>query len=196
VVFPVIDSYVGLRLCPQVKSVTKLGGRDSKRIELLPVKQQADVPAIPKSHASLSPRTNLLLVIIWAAAVVSLLLMIQPRLPFTMVLAGGLLGAVAGVLQHLSISQSPGGFITASSLMGVRRAFTSTPWGRKYIAWLYFCKLTIFVIAFVLIRGPLYRVIFGYLVAYASLMLVRDSVTLRDIFALHRLAATHPEIPL
>jgi hypothetical protein len=196
VVFSVIDSYVGLRLCPQVKSVTKLGSSDSKRIELLPVKQQADVPAIPKSHPSLSPRTNLLLVIIWAAAVVSLLLIIQPRLPFTMVFAGGLLGVVAGVLQHLSISQSPGGFITASSLMGVRRAFTSNPWGRKYIAWLYFCKLIFIVIAFVLIRCPLYRVIFGYLAAYASLMLVRDSVTLRDIFALHRLGAAHPENPL
>ncbi len=105
---------------------------------------------------------------------------------------------VAGVLQHLSIKQAPDGFTTASSLLGVRRAFTSTPWGQKYIAWLYFCKLALILIAFVLIRGPLYRIVLGYLVSCASLMFVREAVTLRDTFELHRLGTgapgTHPEI--
>ena len=72
--------------------------------------------------------------------------------------------------------------------MGVRRALTATAWGHKYIAWLYFCKVVLLLIAFLLLRGPLLRVALGYLGAYFSLMLVRDAVTLRDTYVLHRLA--------
>ena len=135
---------------------------------------------------------NLLLIVVWTLVVVSVFLIVQPRLPLTMALAGGVFGAIAGMLQHLSIRQSPDGFIAASSLMGVRRAFTNTPWGRKYIGWLYFCKLSLIVIAFVMIKAPFSRVILGYLAAYFSLMLVRDLVTLRDTFALHRLETVAP----
>jgi hypothetical protein len=76
--------------------------------------------------------------------------------------------------------------------MEIRRAFASNPWGRKYIGWLYFSKVTLFLIAFVLIRGPRYRVVLGYLVAFLSLLLVRDSVTLRETFALRRLEGIAP----
>jgi hypothetical protein len=38
-----------------------------------------------------------------------------------------------------------------------------------------------------MIRGPILKVLLGYLFAYVSLMLVRDLVTLRDIFGLKRL---------
>jgi hypothetical protein len=122
--------------------------------------------------------------------VVFAFLVIQPRLPITLGLVGGLLGALAGTMQHLSISQDPSRFMAASSLMGVRRALTSTAWGRKYIAWLYFCKAVLLLIAFLLIKESLYRVLLGYLAAYLSLMLVRDAVTLKDTYVLHRLG--HP----
>jgi len=84
--------------------------------------EQLDIPAITKSHASLSPRTNLMLIFVWAAAIISAFLNVQPRLPFAIALTGGVLGAVAGLMQHLSIGQSPERFNAASSLMGVRRA--------------------------------------------------------------------------
>jgi hypothetical protein len=90
-------------------------------------------------------------------------------------------------MQHLSIAEDPSRFVAASSLMGVRRALTRTAWGRKYIAWLYFCKGALLLIAFLLLREPLYRVVLGYLAAYFSLMLVRDAVTLRDTYILQRL---------
>jgi hypothetical protein len=141
----------------------------------------------PKSHASLSPWTNLLLIVVWTIVVAYLL--VHLRLPLTMAFSGGVLGAVAGVMQHQSISRSPEEFRTASSLMGVRRAFTSTPGGRKYIGWLYFGKLTLLVIAFLTIHAPFVRVIQGYLAGYFSLMLIRDVVTLRDTFALNRLGS-------
>jgi hypothetical protein len=150
-----------------------------------------------KSHATLSPRTNVLLLFVWVMGVVFAFLIVQPRLPVALGLAGGVLGAVAGTMQHLSISQDPSRFVASSSLMGVRGALTSTAWGRKYIAWLYFCKVVLLLIALLLIREPLYRVVLGYLAAYFSLMLVRDSVTLKDTFVLHRLgnsASAPPEI--
>jgi hypothetical protein len=111
-------------------------------------------------------------------------------LPIALGLAGGILGVIAGTMQHLSISQDPPRFVAASSLMGVRRAFTSTAWGRKYIAWLYFCKVVLLLIAFLLIREPLFRVVLGYIAAYFSMMLARDAVTLRDTYVLHRLGST------
>ena len=151
--------------------------------------EQGNIP-VPKTHATLSPRTNLLLLFVWAMGVVFAFLVIQPRLPITLGLVGGLLGALAGTMQHLSISQDPSRFMAASSLMGVRRALTSTAWGRKYIAWLYFCKAVLLLIAFLLIKESLYRVLLGYLAAYLSLMLVRDAVTLKDTYVLHRLG--HP----
>ena len=152
---------------------------------------------VAKSHATLSPRTNVLLLFVWAMGVVFAFFIVQPRLPIALGLAGGLLGAVAGTLQHLSISQDPSRFVAASSLMGVRRTLTSTAWGRKYIAWLYFCKVVLLLIAFLLIREPLYRVVLGYLAASFSLMLVRDAVTLKDTYVLHRLgnpSSAPPEI--
>jgi hypothetical protein len=56
-------------------------------------------------------------------------------------------------MQYLSVSHDPNEFVAASSLMGVRRALTSTPWGRKYIASLYFRQG----------RDRLYQVVLGYL---------------------------------
>ena len=149
--------------------------------------ERGNVP-VAKSHATLSPRTNLLLLFVWAIGVVFAFWIVQPRLPVALGLVGGLLGALAGTMQHLSISEDPSRFVAASSLMGVRRALTATAWGHKYIAWLYFCKVVLLLIAFLLLRGPLLRVALGYLGAYFSLMLVRDAVTLRDTYVLHRLA--------
>jgi len=78
--------------------------------------------------------------------------------------------------------------------MGVRRALTNNPWGRKYIAWLYFSKFALVLVAFLLLKGPLERIIFGYLTAYFSLTLVRDAITLKDTFALSALRNSAPEI--
>jgi hypothetical protein len=142
--------------------------------------------SIPKPHRSLSPRTNLLLIIAYAIAVVFGFLILQPRLPLTLGFVGALLGMVAGLMQHFSIMQSPEKFRSAVSLMGVRRALTSTPWGRKYIAWLYFSKATLVLTTFLLIREPLLRVVLSFLAGYWTLMLLRECVSFRAVIALHR----------
>ena len=160
-------------------------------------KEQQPDPSSKKTHTSLSPRTNMLLICVWALVVVSGFVIVQPRLPFTVAIAGGLCGALAGAMQHLSIRQDPPGFVAASSLMGVRRALTSTVWGRRYIAWLYFSKVALILVAFVLLKSSLYRVLLGYLSAYCSLMLVREVVTLKDtfdVYALRNNPSSTPEI--
>jgi hypothetical protein len=156
---------------------------------------QSASPSSPRTHTSLSPRTNLLLICVWAIVVFWGLVLVQPRLPLALAIAGGLSGVLAGVMQHLSISHDPHGFLAASSLRGVRRALTNTAWGRRYIAWLYFSKIALVLVAFLLLRSPLYRVLLGYLTAYFSLMLVRDTITLKDTFALYALRNSAPSSP-
>jgi hypothetical protein len=95
-------------------------------------------------------------------------------------------------MQHLSINHDPHGFVASASLMGVRRALTNTAWGRKYIAWLYLSKFALVLVAFLLLKGPLDRVLLGYVTAYFSLMLVRDAITLKDTFALSALRSSAP----
>ncbi|HXM32850.1 MAG TPA: hypothetical protein VN921_04290 [Chthoniobacterales bacterium] len=137
-----------------------------------------------KAHATLSPRTNILLILAWGTATVIFLLVIQPRLPLALAVAGAVLGGVGGVMQHLSFIQARASFAAASSLMEVRRALKATMWGGHYIYWLYFSKIVLVALAFWLVRSPLLNVIFGYLTGYAALMFVRELITLRDAFSL------------
>lgn len=54
------------------------------------------------------------------------------------------------------------------------------------------------LVAFLLLRTPLLRVVVGYLIAYFSMMLVRDAITLKDTFALNALqnrSTSTPEFP-
>jgi len=148
-----------------------------------------------KPHSSLSPITNILLIIIWAAMVASLLFVVEPHAPVMLAAVGGVLGAIGGVMQHLSITQATKGFSAASTLLEVRSALKTTTWGARYIRFLYFSKFVLIVLAFVLVGQPSLGVIFDYLAGYFSLMFVREIVTLRDTFLLHRLTPPPPHEP-
>ena len=50
------------------------------------------------------------------------------------------------------------------------------------------------IVAFVFIRQPLLGVLFGYLAAYFAMMFVREIVTVRDTFFLHRLSRNAPDV--
>jgi hypothetical protein len=140
---------------------------------------------MPKTHASLSPKINVLLIFIWALVATALFFFIKPQIPFTLAISGGVLGVLCGLMQQLSFEQAKSGFVKASSLMDVHRAFTSTKWGRRYIYWLYFCNFILIALAFILIGSPFFQVLLGYFAAYTSLMFVREVVTLRDTITLH-----------
>jgi hypothetical protein len=143
-----------------------------------------------KTHASLRPVNNILFMILEAVAAALFLFVLEPRVPITLAVFGGGLGAVAGLMQHMSFAQARDRFAVASSLLDVRRALKETSWGSRYILWLYSCKAALIVSAAVIIRRPLLQIIFGYLTAYASLMFVREVVTLKDTLALSRLDFT------
>ncbi len=149
---------------------------------------------MPKPHTSLSPRTNILLIFVWAAAAAALFFVIEPHAPIMLGVIGALLGAVGGIMQHLGLQEASASFTTTSSLLDVRSALKATTWGRRYIRFLWSCKLVLLVLAFVFIREPLFAVLFGYLAAYVSLMFVREIVTLRDTFFLHRLSSNAPDV--
>jgi hypothetical protein len=142
---------------------------------------------MPKAHSTLSPTTNILLILAWGAAAVIFLFVIEPHVPVALALVGAVLGGVGGVMQHLSVTQASASFAAASSFMDVRRALKATAWGSRYIYWLYFSKFLLVALAFWLVRIPIQNVIFGYFTGYAALMFVRELVTLRDAFALSRL---------
>jgi protein-S-isoprenylcysteine O-methyltransferase Ste14 len=142
-----------------------------------------------KPHSSLSPTTNILLIFAWAAAACAFLFFIEPRCPVILAVVGAILGAIGGIMQHLSLTQATDGFSAAASLLEVRSALKATPWGTRYIRFLYFSKFVLIGLAFLLVRQPLLGIFFGYLAGYFSLMFVREVVTLRDAFFLHRLSS-------
>ena len=148
-----------------------------------------------KIHSSLSPRTNVVLICTWAVVTAFAFFVLSPHLPFGLGIVGGLLGAAAGTCQHLSLKQNLEGFLSASSFMEVRRGLTSSRWGRAYIACVYVSKVALAVLAFVLVKTPLFRVVLGYAAAYISFMLIRDILTLKDTFTLRTLrdGRTTPE---
>jgi hypothetical protein len=140
-----------------------------------------------KAHSTLSPKTNIRFILAWGATAVIFLFVVEPHVPVAFVVLGAALGAVGGVMQHLSFTQASASFAAASSLIDVRRALTATTWGTRYIYWLYFTKIVLAALAFWLVRSPLLNVVFAYLAGYAALMFVRELVTLRDTFVLSHL---------
>ncbi len=89
-------------------------------------------------------------------------------------------------MQHWSITQVPNQFVTASDMIEVRRAFKGTIWGKRYISWIYFSKITLAILSLVLIHSPLFHVILGYIAGYMAFMFVRELITLPDAFYLKR----------
>ena len=142
-----------------------------------------------KVHASLSPTTNMLLIGLWGFAALVLLATLQMQNALALAGAGGLLGAIGGTFQHLSLRDAMTDFAGASSLMDVRRAMSRTTWGRRYIVWLYTSKFILIVLAATLVEHAVTPIIIAYVGSYMCLMFVRELVTLRDLFALRQFAA-------
>ncbi|MGB8353480.1 MAG: hypothetical protein WCD79_06305 [Chthoniobacteraceae bacterium] len=140
-----------------------------------------------KTHTSLSPVTNILLTITWGGIAALLFFVIRPHVPFIIAVVGAGLGIAGGIMQHLSIKEAASRFLGTSSLMEVRRAFKTTTWGSRYIAWIYISKIVLALLSIILIRSPLYSVVIGYIAGYMSFMFVREIITIRDAFYLHGL---------
>jgi hypothetical protein len=144
---------------------------------------------MPKAHWSLSPIVNILLIPLWAIVGGLFVFLLDVPAKFALPAAGAVLGIIGGIMQHLAVAQASAAFGGAPSLLEVRRCLNSTPWGRRYIFFLYLSKAVLVALALLIIRGPLLRLFFGYVAGYFSLMFTREIITLRDTFRLHDIAA-------
>jgi hypothetical protein len=135
-------------------------------------------------HASLRPKTNIMLLVIWGAAGVSIAWGASPR-PWLFFGLGIALGVCAGVIQLRSLRESAASLLTTRTAMDVRRVLTSSRNGRFYLFALWGSIAVLFALAYYLLRG---RAFVGLLAGYAAFAFMRELVTLRGSYELHRLS--------
>jgi hypothetical protein len=135
-------------------------------------------------HATLKPATNIKLMVVWAVLAVLVTVIGSPT-PWIFLLAGAVFGAVAGWMQLLAFREASGAMLAAQTAMEVRRALSSSRWGRRYLVTLWVGVLFLFVLAAYLLRG---RAFIGLLAGYSAFAFTRELLTLRGTFELKRLS--------
>jgi len=100
-------------------------------------------------HFSLSRWFNVVVTILWATLLVAFLRATRP-FPLVELVAGALLGLIAGHLQDRAISAKPSDFLAARSALGVRRALFGVPAGKwsVILMWVNSVGLLIWAMAF------------------------------------------------
>jgi hypothetical protein len=136
-------------------------------------------------HASLSPKPNIVLLVVWTAGAVAVSLF-APVLPLILLAMGAIFGATLGLMQRRALRESRIALIASQSAMDVRRALAGTGAGRAYLYGLWGAVFLIFVAAYTLPAGGKH---FGSFAGYFALAAVRELITLRETFILHTLAA-------
>ena len=136
-------------------------------------------------HSSLKPKTNIVLLVVWATlAVVSG----AALTPSSMVIlgVGAFLGCVVGLVQYRAMKLAGPTLIEANSLIQVRKALASSPWGKGYL-YLFWSSVV------VLLALGLWKfekeILLVFLAGYSALALMRELVTLPAVFSLRSLVA-------
>ncbi len=135
-------------------------------------------------HTSLSPKTNIRLIILWAVIMVATFVFASPP-PWFFLVLGGVLGAVTGFIQLRALRQASVRLLQAATMMDVRRALRSSRWGRLYLWGFWLSMALLFVLAFFLLRN---RAIIGLIGGYSAFALIRELLTLRGAFELQLLS--------
>ncbi len=132
-------------------------------------------------HSTLKLRSNLTIIIGCALVVAATVLLTHP-LPVFPLIAGGIFGVAAGVMQSQSIANAREAFRSAETAMAVRRALTSTPSGRRalQIQWILF---PILVGSIFWNPNP-----FGPIAGFFIFMCVRDVIALKAVMGLAQTA--------
>jgi len=131
-------------------------------------------------HTSLTPRTNVLLLLL-NGAVIGASFAISPS-PLIIVLAPfALAGLLAGTLQSRAVATAPATFCAAESWAAVRKALLSSHHGRLSLGLLW-CN-GVAVLCLILFGGRL-ATMATVLSAYASFMFFRELATFRSVLAL------------
>jgi hypothetical protein len=135
-------------------------------------------------HASLSPKSNFILLAAWTVAAVAVSLF-APEIPSVPLALGAVLGVALGILQRRALRDSRVALIASQSAMDVRRALAATGSGRAYLYALWGSVLLVLAAAYALPTGGTH---FGAVAGYCALAAMRELITLRETFVLQALA--------
>lgn len=135
-------------------------------------------------HTSLSPKTNIRLIMLWAVISIAAFLFACPT-PWVFLILGATLGALTGFIQLLALRQASAQLLQAVTMMDVRQALRSSRWGRYYLWGFWLSIVLLFVLAFFLLHS---RAIIGLIAGYSAFALIRELLTLRGTFELQSLS--------
>ena len=135
-------------------------------------------------HASLQPKTNAKLLVIWGVVALAVALVASPT-PWPFLGGGLVLGACTGVIQLRALRESAAALVATETAMEVRRILSSSRYGRLYLYAFWFSMVMLFALAFYFLRG---RAFVGLLAGYSAFAFMRELLTLRGTSELHRLS--------
>ncbi len=135
-------------------------------------------------HTSLQPKTNAKLLAIWGVVAVAVAVVASPT-PWPFLGSGLVLGACAGIIQLRALRESAAALVATQTAMEVRRVLSSSRSGRLYLYVFWFSVVALFALAFYFLRG---RAFVGLLAGYSAFAFMRELLTLRGTFELHRLS--------
>jgi len=135
-------------------------------------------------HATLTPKTNIKLIVLWAVIAVLVAIFGSPT-PWLFLLLGIVLGAGAGFMQLLALRESSRPLKAAQTAMEVRRALSSSRWGKRYLFTLWFTMALLAALGVYFLRS---RWFIGQFAGYSAFAFVRELLTLRGTFELERLS--------
>jgi hypothetical protein len=133
-------------------------------------------------HKSLTPQSNILLIIVWASVVATFIFSsVHPNKPL-MLGVGVIFGIFAGVLQVRALQESKDQFLTSTTALEVRAAMMSSRSGRAATYVLYAAAGSLLLTAF-----TQHEVVgFGLIAGYAAFAFVRECIALKGCIDLHR----------
>jgi len=136
-----------------------------------------------KPHATLRPGVNAILVLLWGPLATVFFLTCGKPYPVLVTGVAALLGLVGGIMQTLSFHQARESFLSASTMLEVRARLKGTPWGARYLRFLWSGHVLLLILSVLFSTNPALVVATGYF----SLMFVRELITLKLTFELDRM---------
>jgi hypothetical protein len=131
-------------------------------------------------HKSLTPRTNIILVLLWASSfAIAISLTWQQAFPLVFVSFAS--GCAAGLLQRSALSVFSVQFREASTAIEIRRILVSSWHGKIAVALLWVTSIGAFAWAFTLGTNNPFVI---WIAAYASFALARELLALPALFRL------------
>ncbi len=133
-----------------------------------------------RTHSSLKPSTNIIMIIIWGVLGFSAI-MAAGSYSYTIVFIGLLLGAICGYMQNMALAESIKIFAGTSSLSEISATLKNMKWGQRYITFLWLSYSMLIALSLLVENGNFLLIIIA---GSLSLMFIREITTLKALFKL------------